>query len=110
MDADLTIDEANRRVEARYIIDMPPVLIETNLHCEYVQMINLAKLGFLAKTRCFYRTDERILLVIPGIGPVESSVIWCQSNMIGGKFLTPVDVESLSRPEQGNCTIAFEEI
>ena len=110
MDAALTIDEANRRVDARYLIDMPPVLIETNTHCEYAQMINVARLGFLAKIRCFYRTDERVLLVIPGIGPVESTIIWCQNNMIGGKFLTPVDIEWLTRPEQGNCTIALEQI
>jgi hypothetical protein len=80
------LDDDNRRGDPRYFLDMPSILLESERISEHVQIINIARMGFLAKTRLHYRTGETVTLALPGLGAVPCRIIWCERGMVGGQF------------------------
>jgi hypothetical protein len=91
------VERDDRRGEPRYFVDMPSVLLESERISEYVAIINVARLGFLARTMLIYRTGERIAIDLPGVGKVPSRIIWCRKGLVGGQFVRAIDVRDLSR-------------
>jgi PilZ domain len=89
------VEDDDRRGDPRYYMDMPAVLLEAERICEHVQIINVARLGFLARTRLVYQTGEHVKLSLPGLGRVPCRIIWCRKGMVGGQFVTPIDPETL---------------
>jgi hypothetical protein len=90
------VDHDDRRIDQRHYVDIPHVLLESERLSEYVAVINVARLGFLARTLLIYRTGERVTIDLPGVGRTQSRIIWCRKGMIGGQFLRSIDPYILS--------------
>jgi hypothetical protein len=100
----------DRRIDLRQFIDMPPAIVESERVSEQVQIVNIARMGFLAKTRLHYRCGEALTLHFANVPPLTAEVIWADKGMLGGRFIDPVEIELLSRTEERDGSIAFEEV
>jgi hypothetical protein len=100
----------DRRIDLRHFIDMPPAIVESERISEQVQIVNIARMGFLAKTRLHYRCGETLTLHFANVPPLESVVIWSDKGMLGGRFIDPVEIALLSRTQESDGSITFEEI
>jgi hypothetical protein len=85
------MEDDDRRGDPRYYVDLPTVLLESERCSEQVMIVNVARLGFLARTRLIYRTGELVSIELPGLGLLRSRIIWCRSGFVGGQFLRPID-------------------
>ncbi len=86
-----------RRIDDRVFIDLAPALIEGAAMTEAVQIVNVAKRGFLARSRLMYDCGMRVRLLFPDFHPIACRIVWSGKGMVGARFLEPVDLESLPR-------------
>lgn len=86
----------DRRVDLRYFVNLPPVLLESESMAEHVQVVNIARRGFLAKTRLAYRTGDVVFLHLEHPGRLEARVIWCKNGMVGGQFTEAIEVSQVT--------------
>lgn len=89
------LEDDDRRGDPRYFLDLPSLLLTSERISEHVQIINVARMGFLAKTRLRYKTGEFVTLALPGLGSVPCRIIWCTRGMVGGQFIKPIDPADL---------------
>jgi hypothetical protein len=90
---------ADRRDDEREFVNLAPALLESAAMTETVYIVNVARHGFLARSRLGYRSDDRVKLRFQNLPPIACRVVWNGKGMIGAHFLEPVDIESLPRTE-----------
>ena len=90
---------ADRRDDERVFLDLAPALIEGSAMTETVQIVNIARRGFLARSRLIYDCGMRVRLMFPDLPPIACRIVWSGKGMVGARFLEPVDLESLPRTE-----------
>lgn len=110
----------DRRIDPRFEVGFRTVLIESNLHGEHVEIVNIARLGFLARSETPRETGSEVELHLPHIGNITGRVVWSANGLLGARFHEPIgerefheflrNLPSLARPDQANGTIPFEKV
>lgn len=110
----------DRRIDPRYEVGFRTVLIESSLHGEHVEIVNIARLGFLARSETFRETGSEVELNLPHIGHIIGRVVWSANGLLGARFIEPIgeqdfheflrNLPSLARPDQGHRTVPFEQV
>jgi len=93
----LEVDD-DRRIDLRQYVDLPLVLMEGAHGSENVQILNIARRGFLVRTMRHYRTNDTVLLHFAGGNPCEARIVWCAKGMVGGRFVEGFDLDRLDQP------------
>lgn len=83
------------RAEPRLPVGLTAVIINGDARPETIQILNIARLGFLAKAQRPRETGEAIVMHIDQIGQCEAYIIWSNAGQFGGRFIRPVDVATL---------------
>jgi PilZ domain len=81
----------DRRQDPRFDTKFRAVLIESDVFGKQVQIVNIARMGFLAQTRLSYESGSEISLDLPGLGHVSAMVVWCANGLLGGRFRDAID-------------------
>jgi hypothetical protein len=84
----------DRRQDPRFDTQFRAVLIESDVFGEQVQIVNIARLGFLATTRLVYESGAEISLQLPILGRASAMVVWCANGLLGGRFHDAIDEQS----------------
>lgn len=110
----------DRRIDPRYEVGFRTVLIESSLQGEHVEIVNIARLGFLARSEIPRETGSEVELSLPHIGRITGSVVWSANGLLGARFHEPIgelefheflrNLPSLARPDKGNGAVAFEQV
>jgi hypothetical protein len=90
-----TAASADDRAEPRLPVCLSAVIINGDARPEPIQILNIARLGFLAKAARRRETGEAIVMHIDQIGQCEAHIIWSNAGQFGGRFVHPVDVVAL---------------
>jgi hypothetical protein len=85
---------AEQRAAPRYDIALRSVLIECEIFGEHADILNIARLGFLARTRLKRATGTPLKLHLPDLGTLHADVVWCDRGLMGGRFRDPIDERS----------------
>lgn len=56
-----------------------------------ITLINISSHGFMGECRCGVPLKSRIVLELPGLGPLSGCVRWSVGRRVGGRFDTPLD-------------------
>jgi hypothetical protein len=83
------------RVEERLPVCLAAVIINGDARPETIQILNIARLGFLAKAQRPRETGDAIVMRIDRLGTCEAHIIWSNAGQFGGRFVQPVDVAIL---------------
>jgi hypothetical protein len=83
------------RVETRLPVQLTALVVNDDIKPEPIQILNIARLGFLAKSAQLRETGEVIVIQIEPIGRCEAHVVWADSNQFGGRFIQPIDIAAL---------------
>ena len=89
--------EPDRRRAERFAVKLGSVLIESKLYAEHAAIINVARLGFLARTRLKYTSGNPISVNFPTLGKLEAMVVWSERGMLGARFHEPVPEVDFAR-------------
>jgi hypothetical protein len=87
---------ADDRAEARLPVSLTAVIINDDSQPETIQILNIARLGFLAKARRPRETGEAIVMRIDRLGQCEAHIIWSNAGQFGGRFIHPVDTAAFN--------------
>ena len=82
------------RAAQRHPVAFHSVLIECDVLGEHAEIVNIARLGFLARTRLHRKTGETLRIHLPDLGILFADVVWCANGMIGGRFHDAIDDRS----------------
>lgn len=85
-----------RRAQPRHSVLFRTVLIDSEIEGEAAEIINIARLGFLARTALQLEKDSLIHLEMPVVGPIEANVVWCGNGLLGGRFAKPIGESTFS--------------
>ncbi len=85
-----------RRAQPRQSVLFRTVLIDSEIEGEAAEIINIARLGFLARTPLELKKESLVRLEMPVIGMVEASVVWCGNGLLGGRFVRPIPESAFS--------------
>lgn len=86
----------DRREQPRHSVLFRTVLIDSEIEGEAVEIINIARLGFLARTSLHLEKESPVQLDMPVVGTVGATVVWCGNGLLGGRFVRPIDEASFS--------------
>lgn len=87
-DSWLTTDD--RRSHARFQVQQLGALLESDVFLDPVQLINIARRGFSARTIITYVPGTRLMLHIDALAPIRCVVAWGSKGQVGGRFETPL--------------------
>lgn len=90
-DAALNRHYVEQRSGRRHTVTLRSVLVESATIGEHVDILNIARLGFLARSRLCRKTGQGVRLHLPGLVPIEARVVWCDKRLLGGRFHEPID-------------------
>lgn len=90
-----TISSSDNRTDQRHAIHLHAVIINEDCRPETIEILNIARLGFLAKATRPRETGEAIELEIDLIGACQAHVVWSNSDQFGGRFVEPIDMTPL---------------
>lgn len=85
---------ADDRVDQRHAAFLSAVLIKDG-GPEKIEILNIARLGFLARSNQLRETGESIVVQIESIGTCQAHVVWANSDQFGGRFVEPIDMAGL---------------
>jgi hypothetical protein len=83
------------RAEPRLPVCLSAVIISGDARPETIQILNIARLGFLAKAQRPRATGDVIVMRIDQLGTYEAHIIWSNAGQFGGRFIDPVDIAAL---------------
>ncbi len=79
------------RAEPRHQVTLHKILIQCAIFGEHGDILNIARLGFLARTRLPRQTGTTVELHLPELGIVTADVVWCSNGLLGGRFHEAID-------------------
>lgn len=85
-----------RRAQPRHSVLFRTVVIDSEIDGEAAEIINIARLGFLARTALELDKESLVHIDIPVIGKVEANVVWCGNGLLGGRFARPIGEAAFS--------------
>lgn len=83
------------RIVERTVIDVEATISVAN-RPRPITLINISSHGFMGECRCGVPLNSRVVLVLPGLGPLSGCVRWSVGRRVGGRFDTPLDDEQLA--------------
>lgn len=86
---------ACERADERLPVCLSAVIVNDDTKPETIQILNIARLGFLAKAQRPRETGDAIVVRIDRLGECEAHIIWSNASQFGGRFMQPVDVAVL---------------
>jgi hypothetical protein len=86
---------ADDRAEKRLPVRLTAVIINDDAQPETIQILNIARLGFLAKAQRPHETGDAIVMRIDPLGQCQAHIIWSDAGQFGGRFIEPVDISTL---------------
>ncbi len=86
----------DRREDQRFAGCFRNVFVESEIFGEYVQIVNLARRGFLARTRVCYKTGAKICIHFPDLGALAATVVWAANWQVGGSFDEPIEEQQFA--------------
>lgn len=114
------IATGERRTDSRYEVGFRTVLIESDVLGEHVEIVNIARLGFLAHSDIHRETGSEIELNLPSVGRLSGNVVWSGNGLLGARFHEPIgerafneflrNLPRLSGPDQANGAVPFEKV
>jgi hypothetical protein len=81
---------ADDRVEKRLPVCLTAVIINDDAQPETIQILNIARLGFLAKAAQPRETGDAIILQINPLGQCKAHIIWSDAGQFGARFCESV--------------------
>ena len=97
----------DQRADVRHEIAGHPMMLTSQYFTEQIVVKNIARLGFLARSRVVYRTGDIVTLHLPHIGAASATIIWQNSGQFGARFHSPIDMALFGSLLQG---LRFAEI
>ena len=71
-----------------------------------VDVIDISSHGFKATCDLLMKPEARVAIDIPGIGSVQSYLVWCDRYEFGAKFAQPIDLANCDAlTDQGHYAI-----
>jgi hypothetical protein len=83
------------RSDERHSIRLTALIITKDAGPEMIQILNIARLGFLARAMRPRQTGEDIVVHIDPLGRCEAQIIWSEAGQFGGRFVAPIDIAAL---------------
>lgn len=84
------------RADERLPVCLTAVIINGDAQPETIQILNIARLGFLAKAQRPRETGDAIVMHFDQLGTCEAHIIWSNAGQFGGRFMQPVDTAALA--------------
>ena len=81
----------NRRSMPRLNLTDCWILMVSENFSELVRIDNIARLGFLARSRFLYRTCDEVILKLPVISVSPAKIIWQNKDEFGARFDEALD-------------------
>src|SRR3546814_11646994 len=63
----------------------------------YIHVINISRLGLMARTKAVVSKGERLIIRLPVCGDVEAMVRWTEDGRIGTECITPVNEDEYAQ-------------
>jgi hypothetical protein len=89
-------DVIEDRAAPRFPVSFRSVVLECDMFGEQVDVVNIARLGFLARTRLIRSSGESLRLHLPDLGMLQAEVVWCSNGLLGARFHDPIDERSFA--------------
>jgi DDE superfamily endonuclease len=86
-----SVDASERRYEDRVAVKPTTVTVHSDIFSQQVIILNVTRMGFLAKSRLRYKLDEWLTLHMPLIGPINARAAWFADGMLGARFISAID-------------------
>ena len=87
----------DRREQPRHSVLFRTVLIDSEIEGEPTEVINIARLGFLARTPMQLEKGSQVRLNMPVLGQLDAVVVWCGNGLLGGRFAKPIGEAAFAR-------------
>jgi hypothetical protein len=86
-----SIDASERRYEVRIAANPTPVTVHSDIFSQQIIIVNVTRMGFLAKSLLRYKSGELLTLHLPAIKPINASAAWFADGMLGARFISAID-------------------
>ena len=90
-----------RRELPRQSVLFRTVLVDSEIEGEAAEITNIARSGFLARTAVSREKGSSVQLDMPGLGPVNATVVWCGNGLLGAHFQKPIAEDAFAELLQG---------
>ncbi len=84
-----------RRDGSRQEAFLPVELRSLDWECHSVDLVEVSARGFRVQHNQWFAAGETIRIAIPGIGPVDARVKWCDGQSFGAEFVDQSDLRLL---------------
>ncbi len=88
---ELPEEQPDRRAAARFKISEIFAILESDLFVDSVQVINIGKLGFSARSFISYPAGTKVCLQVDGYFMMPARVVWCARGLLGARFDQPLE-------------------
>jgi hypothetical protein len=86
-----SIDASKRRYEERIAATSTSVTVHSDIFSQQIILVDVTRMGFLAKSLLRYKSGELLTLHMPAIRPINASAAWFADGMLGARFISVID-------------------
>ncbi len=84
-----------RRDGSRAGAFLPVELLSHDWECHSVELIEISARGFRALHDQRFTAGENVRIAVPGLGPVDARIKWCDGQAFGAEFVERADLRLL---------------
>jgi hypothetical protein len=88
-------EQPDRRNSPRFKVSPIMATLLSDVFIDPVQVINVGRLGFSARSFICYHPGKPVTLSIDGFPEHPSHIVWCSRGTVGARFDNPLDENEL---------------
>jgi hypothetical protein len=85
-----------RRYADRVTVKPTTVTVQSDIFSQQVVILNVTRMGFLAKSLLRYKVGESLIVHMPATGPINASAAWFADGLLGARFISAIDDDAYS--------------
>ena len=70
-------------------------IVAQGWQCSSIQLVEISAGGFRARHDDWFTPGEVVRIAVPGLGPVDARVKWCDGQAFGAEFVSRADLRLL---------------
>ena len=74
---------------------LPVEMLSGGWQCHSVELVEISARGFRAQHSEWFAPGETVRIAIPGLGPLDARVQWCDGLCFGAEFVARADLRLL---------------
>ncbi len=82
--------DVDRRRSERDEVSLHTLMLPLGGQAAAVTLVNLSRLGFMARSETMLNEGARIQVELPLVGAVRARIVWSFGNALGGEFAQPI--------------------